>query len=215
MLFLFNRILQRIFQKTFPAPSPAKSQSTLVLAEHDNGHLSPLTLYAITTAGQLGGEVRCLVGGTSCRDAAKELVAVPGVSEVLLADHAAYKDFPPRQLAAAMISAQHEFKFSHIIAHATTFSHPIMYSVAAELEVPVIPNIVLVKNNDTFLRVDCDNNDNILLVKSLAPVKMMTVLLAKATYGIEYSSESTCKNETRKLWELLEKGVDMRVYRHF
>ena len=211
MLFLFSRTFQRIFQKTLPAPSLAKCQSSFVLAEHDNGRLSPLTLYAITTASQLGGEVSCLVGGTSCRHAAKELVAVPGVSEVLLADHAADKDFPPRQLAAAMISAQQEFKFSHIIAHATTFSHPIMYSVAAELEVPVIPNIVLVKDKDTFLRLDCDSDD-ILLVKSVAPVKMMTVLLAKATYSTENSSESTCKKE---LWELLEKGVDMRVYRHF
>ena len=211
MLYLFNRTLQRIFQKTLPAPSLAKCQSSLVLAEHDKGRLSPLTLYAITTASQLGGEVSCLVGGTSCKHAAKELVAVPGVSEVLLADHAADKDFPPRQLAAAMISAQREFKFSHIIAHATTFSHPIMYSVAAELEVPVIPNIVLVKDKDTFLRLDCDSDD-ILLVKSVAPVKMMTVLLAKATYSTENSSESTCKKE---LWELLEKGVEMRVYRHF
>lgn len=41
-------------------------QSTLVVAEHNNDTLTPITLNAITAASKLGGEVSCLVAGTNC-----------------------------------------------------------------------------------------------------------------------------------------------------
>lgn len=41
-------------------------QSTLVVAEHNNEKLTPITLNAITAASKLGGEVSCLVAGTDC-----------------------------------------------------------------------------------------------------------------------------------------------------
>lgn len=41
-------------------------QSTLVLAEHSNGKLSPVTLNAITAAQKVGGSVSCLVAGSKC-----------------------------------------------------------------------------------------------------------------------------------------------------
>lgn len=41
-------------------------QSTLVVAEHDNNALTPITLSAITAAKKLGGDVSCLVAGHNC-----------------------------------------------------------------------------------------------------------------------------------------------------
>lgn len=41
-------------------------QSTLVVAEHTNETLTPITLSTITAASKLGGEVSCLVAGTNC-----------------------------------------------------------------------------------------------------------------------------------------------------
>jgi len=41
-------------------------QSTLVVAEHNNEKLSPVTLNAITAAKKVGGSVSCLVAGTKC-----------------------------------------------------------------------------------------------------------------------------------------------------
>ena len=40
--------------------------STLVVAEHDNSSVGPITLSAITAANKLGGDVSALVAGTSC-----------------------------------------------------------------------------------------------------------------------------------------------------
>ena len=189
-MFFLSRTFQRTFstfqstfstfQGTLPTPDLVRPQSTLLLAEHDNSRLSPVTLYAITLAGQLGGEVHCLVAGTGCGEVVKELVAAPGIAKVLLADNAAYKDFLPEQLAPVMISAQSRFKFSHIVAGASTFSHSVMFPVAALLDVPVIPNIMWAKDADTFVRMVYGSNA-VLTLKSVDPVKMMTLLMAPAT----------------------------------
>merc|ERR1712106_597878 len=48
----------------------ARNQSTLVLVEHNNENVNPVTLNAITAARALGGEVNCLVAGTSCGNVA-------------------------------------------------------------------------------------------------------------------------------------------------
>lgn len=41
-------------------------KSTLVIAEHDNATLKPITLNAIGAATKLGNEVTCLVAGNNC-----------------------------------------------------------------------------------------------------------------------------------------------------
>uniref|UniRef100_A0A3Q4HMJ9 Electron transfer flavoprotein subunit alpha, mitochondrial n=1 Tax=Neolamprologus brichardi TaxID=32507 RepID=A0A3Q4HMJ9_NEOBR len=46
-------------------------QSTLVIAEHNNEKLTPITLNAITAATKVGGEVSCLVAGTNCAKVGK------------------------------------------------------------------------------------------------------------------------------------------------
>jgi electron transfer flavoprotein alpha subunit len=43
----------------------------LVLAEHNNGKLNPVTLSAITAAQKVGGTVSCLVAGTKCGSVSK------------------------------------------------------------------------------------------------------------------------------------------------
>lgn len=55
-----------LFPCLFQASLLHRSQSTLVIAEHTNEKLTPITLNAITAASKLGGEVSCLVAGTDC-----------------------------------------------------------------------------------------------------------------------------------------------------
>ena len=60
MLSLSNRSLRTFSSLLF------RSQSTLVVAEHDNKALNPCTLNAVTAASKVGGEVHCLVIGSGC-----------------------------------------------------------------------------------------------------------------------------------------------------
>ena len=65
-----------------PLSSLSRPASTLVLAEHDNASLSPVTLNAITAANTIGGDITCLVAGSKCGEVAKEVAGVKGVSKV-------------------------------------------------------------------------------------------------------------------------------------
>ena len=75
--------------RALAATAASRAASTLVVAEHAGGQLSPGTLSTITAAGQLqkgGGAVTVLVTGKGVDPVAKQAAQVPGVGKVLVAD---------------------------------------------------------------------------------------------------------------------------------
>lgn len=56
-----------------------RNASTLVVAEHDDKTLLPITLNAITAANKLGGEVTALVAGSNCGPVRMQLCIVATV----------------------------------------------------------------------------------------------------------------------------------------
>lgn len=157
-----------------PMCSFSRHGSTLVLAEHDNATLNPATLNAITAAKAVGGDITCLVAGTSCDAVAKEVASLDGVSKVLVAENAAYAGFMPEKLTPVLLASQDQFKFTHIIAGASAFSRGLLPRVAAQLDVSPISDIIGVKDADTFVRTIYAGNA-IMTLKSVDPVKIITV----------------------------------------
>merc|ERR1712128_51379 len=152
----------------------ARNQSTLVLVEHNNEKVNPVTLNAITAARALGGEVNCLVAGTSCGGVAKEVSGVEGISKVLVAEDAAFEGFMPEKLTPLLMASQSQFKFTHIIAGASAFSRGLLPRVAAQLDVSPISDIIGIKDSETFVRTIYAGNA-IMTLKSMDPVKIVTV----------------------------------------
>jgi len=157
-----------------PLCSFSRHGSTLVLAEHDNATLNPATLNAITAAKAVGGDITCLVAGTSCDAVAKEVAGLDGVSKVLVAENAAYAGFLPEKLTPVLLASQDQFKFTHIIAGASALSRGLLPRVAAKLDVSPISDIIGVKDADTFVRTIYAGNA-IMTLKSVDPVKVVTV----------------------------------------
>jgi len=151
-----------------------RCQSTLVVAEHNNQQLNPATLHAVTAAKAIGGDVTCLVVGSSCGAVAKEAAAVGGFSKILVADDAAYAGFLPEKVTPLLLAAQEQFKFSHIVAASSAVSKGILPRVAAKLDVSPISDIIGVKDPETFVRPIYAGNA-ILTLKSKDPVKVITV----------------------------------------
>jgi len=157
-----------------PMSALSRHGSTLVVAEHDNANLNPATLNAITAAKAVGGEVTCLVAGTSCGEVAKQVSQLDGVSKVLVAENAAFAGFLPEKLSPVLLASQDQFKFTHIIAGASAFSRSLLPRVAAQLDVSPISDIIGVKDEDTFIRTIYAGNA-IMTLKSIDPVKVITV----------------------------------------
>ncbi|XP_070618366.1 electron transfer flavoprotein subunit alpha, mitochondrial [Erythrolamprus reginae] len=150
-------------------------QSTLVIAEHTNEALTPITLNTITAAKRLGGEVSCLVAGTNCEKVAQELSKIPGVSKVLFVQHDAYKGLLAEELTPLVLETQKQFGYTHICAGASAFGKNLLPRVAAKLDVAPISEIIEIKSPDTFVRtiyagnalctVKCDEKVKVLSVR--------------------------------------------------
>ncbi|XP_043536315.1 electron transfer flavoprotein subunit alpha, mitochondrial isoform X2 [Chiloscyllium plagiosum] len=149
-------------------------QSTLVLAEHNNEKLTPITLNAITAAKQLGGEVCCLIAGTNCGKVAEEVSKVQGVKKVLVAENDSFEGFLPEELTPLVLAAHKEFKFTHICAGASAFGKNIIPRIAAKLDVAAISDITEIKTPDTFVRTIYAGNA-LCTVKSDDDVKVFSV----------------------------------------
>lgn len=151
-----------------------RQQSTLVIAEHNNEKLTPITKNAVTAAKKLGGDVSVLVAGTKCGPVAEEVSKVPGLARVLVAENNAFTGFLPEALTPLILATQKQFAFTHILAGATAFGKSILPRVAAKLDVSPITDIIGIKSADTFVRTIYAGNA-ILTLKSKDAVKVVTI----------------------------------------
>lgn len=151
----------------------SRNNSTLVIAEHTNDKLTPLTLNTITAARKVG-DVACLVAGTQCSKVAEEVSKITGVSKVLLADNEAFKGFLPESITPLILATQQQFNFTHIFAGASAFGKGLLPRVAAKLDVSPISDIIGIKDAETFVRTIYAGNA-IQTVKSKDNIKIVTV----------------------------------------
>jgi len=144
----------------------------LVIAEHDNRTLKPVTLNTVTAAAEIGDDIHLLVAGSNCKAVAVSASEIAGVSKVLLADELAYE----YQLAENMAKLITELgkDYDHILAPATTSGKNYLPRVAALLDVVQISDITAVESATTFQRPIYAGNA-VATVESLDPIKVITV----------------------------------------
>jgi electron transfer flavoprotein alpha subunit len=147
----------------------------LLVAEHDNAHLSDQTAKALTAAGQIGGEVHVLVAGKGAKAVADTAARLKGVSKVLLADDASLEHRLAEPLAALIVSLAPGY--GTLIAPATTMCKNVMPRVAALLDVMQVSEIVTVEGKDTFTRPIYAGNA-IQTVQATDKIKVITVRTA-------------------------------------
>ncbi|XP_034191210.2 electron transfer flavoprotein subunit alpha wal [Osmia lignaria lignaria] len=130
----------------------ARYESTLVIAEHNNEIVLPITCNALSAAKKIGGDVTVLVAGNKCKKVAETVSKANGVSKVLVAENDAFKGFLPEALTPLIIATQNQHKFTHILAGATAFGKALLPRVAAKLDVSPVSDIIGIKTADTFVR---------------------------------------------------------------
>ncbi|KAE8746494.1 hypothetical protein FOCC_FOCC006729 [Frankliniella occidentalis] len=170
-MFKCTRTLSKYAQLSSTGRSNA---STLVVAEHNNDVLSPITQSALAAASKLGGEISVLVAGTKCGPVAERVSKLKGVTRVLVAEGDAFKGSLPESMTSLVLKVQNDMKFSHILAGASAQGKALLPRVAAKLDVSPVSDIVGVKDADTFVRTIYAGNA-IMTLKSKDPVKVVTV----------------------------------------
>ena len=146
--------------------------SVLVVADHDNEVLKPVTLVSLAAAGEIGGDVDVLVAGHDCEAVAREAGMVGGVRKVLLADHENYAHALPENIAPLVVHLS--VAYSHVLTAHTTTGKNFMPRVAAALDVQMISDIMGVDSEATFKRLIYAGNA-IATVKTNDVKKVLTV----------------------------------------
>ena len=124
--------------------------TALVVAEHDNESLKPVTGTVAAAAVAIGGGFDILVAGQGCAAVAEQAAKVAGVGKVLLADNAAYGHQLAENVAA--LAAELGASYRHVLAAHTTTGKNFLPRVAALLDVAQISDIVGVLDEATFKR---------------------------------------------------------------
>ena len=146
--------------------------SILILCDHENGQLSPVTLNAVSAASQIGGDMHLLVAGDASGNVAKAAASIAGVAKVLVADDKAFENGLAENLAPLLQSLS--AGYSHIMAAATTTGKNVMSRLAAMLDVMQISDIIKVVDANSFQRPIYAGNA-LSTVSSNEAIKVITV----------------------------------------
>ena len=146
--------------------------SILILCDHENGQLSPVTLNAVSAASQIGGEMHLLVAGDQTGTVAKAAASIAGIAKVLVADDKSLENGLAENLAPLMQSLSGGY--SHIMAAATTAGKNVMPRLAALLDVMQISDIIKIEDANTFQRPIYAGNA-LSTVSSNEAIKVITV----------------------------------------
>lgn len=151
-------------------------KNTLVIVEHDNQKVSPITLNAITAATKIpkNEKITCFVAGTGCSKVAEEVSRISGVNKVVVADDASFKGFLPESLAPALVQAQKQNSFTHVLVGSSAFGKNLLPRVAALLDTQPVSDIVSYEDENTFVRTIYAGNA-VQTVRVKDPIKMFTV----------------------------------------
>ncbi|KJF69979.1 electron transfer flavoprotein subunit alpha/FixB family protein [Agrobacterium arsenijevicii] len=151
----------------------------LLLADHDNAHLSDQTAKTLTAAVKIAKEtesdVHVLVAGAGAKAAAEQAAKLSGVSKVLVAEDASLANNLAEPLAALIVSLAGSY--DTIIGAATSVGKNVLPRVAALLDVAQVSEIIEVVSADTFKRPIYAGNA-IQTVQSTDAMKVITVRTA-------------------------------------
>ena len=159
----------------------------LLLADHDNAHLSDQTAKALTAASQIGSDVHVLVAGSGAQAAAEQAAKLSGVSKVLVAEDASLANNLAEPLAALIVSLAGSY--DAVVSAATSVGKNVLPRVAALLDVAQVSEIVEVVSADTFKRPIYAGNA-IQTVQSTDAKKVITVRTASFAAAGEGGSAS-------------------------
>ena len=145
---------------------------SLVIADHNNAELTPVTRVTIAAAREIGNETDLLVAGLNCEAVCRQAAVINGIENVLHADAPSYANCLAENVANLVLSIASNY--SHILTAHTTDGKNFLPRVAAALDVQMISDIVGVVSHHTFKRPIYAGNA-IATVKSNDPIKVLSV----------------------------------------
>lgn len=143
----------------------------LIIAEHHQGKLLPSTKTTISAGLQLDTAVDILYASHGMH-LSTELAALQGVQTVLCVTHPRFEHIVAEDIAPLIVEISKNY--THILAPATTFGKNLMPRVAALLDMALISDVIVIENQDIFIRPIYAGNA-LEKVRALDAIKILTI----------------------------------------
>jgi electron transfer flavoprotein alpha subunit len=124
--------------------------AVLVLADHDEGRLSPATARIVAAAGKLGGPIDVLVAGEGVAAIAAAAATIEGVTRVLTIDDAALANASAEALAPVLEGLASSY--GHIVASAAAVGRDVIPRLAARLDLMPVTDVIAIHGPNRFDR---------------------------------------------------------------
>ncbi|MGF1686738.1 FAD-binding protein [Photobacterium japonica] len=149
----------------------------LMVAEHDNTHMSVDSLKALSAAKNLATcgnkhDIDVLIIGEHCEAVAEQARHIPTIRRILVADSIEYAHQLAENVSALVVTLSHSY--SHILMAATTLGKNVLPRVAALLDVGMLSDVIAIERDDTVVRPIYAGNA-LARVQSSDPIKVITV----------------------------------------
>ncbi|XP_053203772.1 electron transfer flavoprotein subunit alpha, mitochondrial-like [Panonychus citri] len=148
--------------------------STLIIGDHKQGKLDPITLSCITAGKQLGHDIDCLITGEGIGEATKELAKVDLLKKIIVADDPVFKGMLPEVIASLVVDLQKANGYTHILCGANAFGKNLIPRIGGHLDVSPVSDIIGIKDDSTFVRTIYAGNA-IQTLKAKDSIKLISV----------------------------------------
>ena len=146
--------------------------TVLVVSDHNNSNLVPITLNTISAALEISDEVDLLIAGENLDGLSTTTSKISGISKILRADDNALSHQIAENVAPLVVNLAENY--SHILFPSNTSGKNIAPRVAALLDVAQISDIVQIVSEDTFVHPIYAGNA-MATVQSSDTIKIITV----------------------------------------
>lgn len=182
-------------------------QRLLVVADHNNEVITPITFNAIAAASKIGGPIELLLVTNQPDKLVPQVEKAQHVNKILVANHKLFEQLLAERMAPVVIGLHNKSPFTHITAGANAFGSSLLPRIAAKLNVQPITGVVGIPSPDTFIR-PIYGGQAIQTYKSKDPVKIFSAR-ATAFQKVEADGGNATVEEVEILVADIEKAAQL------
>lgn len=132
--------------------SSGTGRRLLVIADHNNETITPITYNAIAAANKIGGSIDVLLITNQPDKLVPQIEGAEHVNKILVANHKLFEHLLAERMAPVVVSLHQKNPYTHMTAGANSFGSGLLPRIAAKLNVQPITGVIGINSPDTFVR---------------------------------------------------------------
>ncbi len=146
----------------------------LIIAEHDNKVLKPITLSCVTAAKMIAEDIELLILGSNCSNVSSKAKKLSGIRRTTVFDDKNFEHQIAENLSKQIVEFIKGEDFTHIIGPSSTFGKNLLPRISALLDVQQISDVININEDEVYERPIYAGNA-ILKLKSSDKLKVITI----------------------------------------